>query len=84
VTDLNAAYEKPGHGRSLQDQTDAVIRTWTIDDWQAFLCRYLASQFNGNGQRPRASIPAQVDDDDFVLSRVVEHARNHLSEVKAK
>jgi len=65
---------------NLNASIDAIIRDWDAVDWRAFCSRYVDLQFNQKDRpRPRASIPAQADDDDLVLWRVIEHARARLS-----
>jgi hypothetical protein len=60
---------------NLNASIDEVIAVWTEDEWKAFINRYVDLQFNMAGVHPRASIPAQADDDDLIFTRVVHYAR---------
>jgi len=61
---------------NLDESIDRIIQGWSDQDWAAFFNRYHNLQFNLRDRpRPRASIPAQADDDDLILSRLITHAR---------
>lgn len=63
---------------NLNESIDEVIKSWTAIDEQDFIDRYTNAQFGHAGAHPRATIPAQADDDDLILARLTDLARGYF------